>query len=194
MIDDLYFDAFPEIESQRLIFRKFALEDSEEIYAIRSNDAVMKYMDADFHNNIQDAKTFIENGMETYRKKEGLFWVIMDKKTQAFVGDFSFWRIDRKNVRAEIGYTMKPRFWGQGYMTETLTTLIDFGFTKLGIHSFVANINPENNNSRKLLLKIGFQKEGYFRENYCYHGTFLDSETYGLLISDFRQKSHQVFL
>lgn len=191
MINDKYFTQFPEIESQRLIFRQFVVEqDAKEIFSIRSNNDVMLYMDADFHNTIEQSRTFIKNGMEKYNKKEGLFWAIMDKETKEFIGDFSFWRIDRKNVLAEIGYTLKPKFWGKGYMSETLSTLIEFGFDKLGIHSFVANINPVNNNSRKLLLKMGFQKEGYFRENYYYKGKFLDSEMYGLLKSDFKQKSH----
>ncbi len=88
-----------------------------------------------------------------------------------------------------VGYTLKPKFWGKGYMSETLSTLIEFGFEKLGVHTFVANINPANSNSRKLLLKMGFQKEGYFRENYYINGKFFDSETYGLLKSDFKRKS-----
>jgi len=36
------------------------------------------------------------------------------------------------------------------------------------------------------LLKIGFQKEAYFRENYFYNGAYLDSEIYSLLAKDFK--------
>ena len=49
-------------------------------------------------------------------------------------------------------------------MTETLKTLIKFGFDKINFHSIEANVNPGNISSIKLLEKIGFKKEAYFKE------------------------------
>jgi ribosomal-protein-alanine N-acetyltransferase len=48
-------------------------------------------------------------------------------------------------------------------MTETLNTLIRFGFDDLNLHSYV---NIKNDNSKALLLKFGFKLEAYFRENF----------------------------
>jgi len=48
-----------------------------------------------------------------------------------------------------------------------------------------ANINPANENSRRLLLSLGFVKEAYFKENYFYNGEYLDSEIYSLLGKNF---------
>ena len=70
-------------------------------------------------------------------------------------------------------------------MKEAIKTLIHFAFHTFNLNSLEANINPKNQNSRSILLKLGFQKEAYFRENYFYNGVFLDSEIYSLLKSDF---------
>ena len=69
-------------------------------------------------------------------------------------------------------------------MSETMSTIVEFGFNELNLHSIEANINPSNNPSRKLLLNSGFKKEAYFRENYFHDGKYLDSEIYSLLAKD----------
>jgi ribosomal-protein-alanine N-acetyltransferase len=51
------------------------------------------------------------------------------------------------------------------------------------LHSIEARINPENTGSSKILTKLAFIKEGYFKENYFYNGAFLDSEIYSLVMA-----------
>lgn len=185
-INDRYFESFPNLESERLLFRQFNLSDAPDIYSIRSDPKVMQYMDDDFHQSLQESENFISSNLEAYAKKEKLFWALVEKSSHHFIGDFSFWRIDRKNARAEIGYTLKPAFWGNGFMKEAMRVLIDFSFRELNLHSIEANVNPKNENSKKVLTALAFQKEAYFRENYFFNGVFLDSEIYSLLESDFR--------
>lgn len=188
MINDIHFENFPRLESERLLFRKFYLKDAIDIQLIRSNDAVMSYMDSEYHNTIEDSEKFISKNLERYANKVGIFWAIIDKKEEKFIGDFAFWNIIRENHRAEIGYTLKPEHWGKGYMTETLNRIIEFGFKDLNLNSFEAEINPKNKNSEKALVRIGFKKEAYFKENRYFNGEYLDSEIYSLLEGDFIPK------
>ncbi|MFC5045061.1 GNAT family N-acetyltransferase [Aquimarina hainanensis] len=184
MINEQYFEDFPVLETTRLTLRSLVLTDASEIYSIRSNVKAMQYMDTVLHHTIADTEKFVTLNLKTYQKKEGLFWVLIEKNTDQFIGDFSFWKVNRRNSRAEIGYSLHPDFWGKGYMKEAMKTILHFGFTKLKLHSIEANINPDNNNSRKVLKGIGFQKEAYFREHYYYNGEYLDSEIYSLLEND----------
>ncbi len=66
-------------------------------------------------------------------------------------------------------------------MSEALEAVINYAFNTLKLHSIEANINPENNASRQLLIKAGFNKEAYFKENYYFNGHFIDSEIYSLI-------------
>ena len=111
--------------------------------------------------------------------------MLEEKSSGKTIGDFSFWKIDLKHHRAEIGYTLDPNFWGKGYMKEAMIRLFSFGFKDFKLHSFEANINPKNDKSKGILLKLGFQKEAYFKENFFYNGEYLDSEIYCLLEKNF---------
>ncbi len=184
MINEHYFDEFPRLQTPRLLLRKQELKDAPHLQQMRSNAQVMKYMDSDRHDDLQASETFIMKNLKRYKQKSGFFWAITSADGGSYLGDIILRKIDRINARAEIGYTLKPEFWGRGYMKEAMRAVIAFGFKDLGLHSIEANINPANTTSRELLLKMGFVKEAYFRENYYYNGRFLDTELYSLLERD----------
>lgn len=186
MINDIYFNDFQSLESERLLLRKLELKDAPEVQLIRSDEKVMIYMDSERQLTVQYSEKFISRNLKMYEEKTGIFWAIIEKSTNKFIGDFAFFKIDHKNSRAEIGYTLKPAFWGKGFMKEAMLSTFNFGFNELNLHSLEANINPKNNNSRTILTKMGFRKEAYFRENYYYNGDYLDSEIYSLLKSEFQ--------
>ena len=190
MINKNHFNYFPVLESERLIFRQFNIKDADLIYKLRTNQKVMSFMDNYKHTSLKDSKNFIQKNNTIYANKKGIFWLIELKSTHEKIGDFAFWNINHQHKRGEIGYALLPEYWGKGYMTETLKTILKFGFEELNLHSIEANINPKNDNSRQLLNRIGFKKEAYFKENYYFDGKFIDSEIYSLLESDFNQSQN----
>ena len=188
MINEVHLKEFPNLKSKRLLLRKLTVEDAGEVQRIRSDEKVMTYMDSNKHLTVAYSENFISEGLKIYEQKNGLFWALIEKSSGRFIGDFAYWKIDSKNSRAEIGYTLNPEYWGKGLMKEAMIEIINFGFEQLGLHSIEANINPKNQNSRGILEKVGFKKEAYFRENYFFNGAYLDSEIYCLLKRDFQQK------
>lgn len=186
IINEKVFKEFPFLESDRLIFRNFLWSDAQKLFEIRSNEKVMSYMDTAKHQTIQDAIGLISKINTSFSEKTGINWVIMEKSSEQFIGYFGFWRLMPEHCRAEIGYALSPEFWGKGYMTEAINTLIDFGFNKLKLHSIEANVNPDNINSIKLLEKAGFKREAYFHENYFFNDRYIDSAIYSLLENDVR--------
>ena len=184
-INDDVFDRFPNLETKRLILENFTIEDSEEIFKIRSDDRVMKYLDRDNHKTVDESKTMIQKIIQSYKDRAGINWVIRKKISLEVIGYIGFWNLIRENVRAEIGYASKPEYWGKGYMSETLYKVLDFGFNEFKLHSVLGNVNPKNERSIKLLKKFGFKEEAHFREDYLYNGKYLDSVIYCLLESDF---------
>ena len=183
-IDKSIFNSFPEFESERLLFRKFLLSDAKDLLLIRSNDDVMRFMDVPRHNSISDSEKLIQLIDESYKKESGIDWSIIEKHSNSFIGYIGFIRIFPEHCRAEIGYALKREYWGKGYMYETINRIVRFGFENMKLHSIEANVNPENERSKKVLEKIGFKKEAYFRENYLFDGKFLDSIIYSLLEKD----------
>jgi ribosomal-protein-alanine N-acetyltransferase len=185
MVNETYFTTFPLLETERLVLRAATLEDAAALQSIRTNPEVMQYMDTFYHDALQVSKDFITYNIEGFANKKVIYWMIEEKASGKTIGDFSFWKIDSKHHRSEIGYTLDPNYWGKGYMKEAMLRLFSFGFKDFNLRSFEANINPKNDKSKRILLKLGFQKEAYFRENFFYNGEYLDSEIYCLLEKDF---------
>jgi len=183
-INETVFDTFPELESERLLYRAYTTEDAETLFHMRSHPDVSKYMDTAVPKHSEDTRRRIEGYHKAFDDKKGITWAIIEKQSNALIGDFGIWRIDKQNSRGEIGYILHPTFWKKGYMNEAMHTLIRFGFKVLNLHSYEANVNIDNKRSKTLLLKLGFKLEAYFRENFYYDGQFLDSEIYCLLKSD----------
>ncbi|MEJ2658306.1 MAG: GNAT family N-acetyltransferase [Desulfobacterales bacterium] len=184
-INKKVFDQFPELESDRLKYRQITFRDSETLFELRKNKEVMRFMDTEAMKSITESEKLIKSIGESYWMNTGISWGIIEKSINAFIGYFGFWRIDPKHCIVEIGYLLHPDYWSKGYMKETAAKLIEFGFRELHLHSLEANVNPENLPSMKLLEKIGFRKEAYFRENFLFQNEFKDSVIYSVLESDF---------
>lgn len=184
------FSRFPEIETKRLILRRFALTDAVGYLELRSNEEAMRYMDRPYFDTKEEAKEAIKKIHQEYRDKEGIWWALADKRNNKFMGYVGFKDINQKDKSAEIGYILHPDYWASGWMTEAVDAVLDFVFRELNLHRVVGNINPSNEASRGLLLKFGFQKEAYFREDYYFAGEFLDSEIYGLLAAEFESLNY----
>lgn len=187
-INKKVFDQFENLESNRLKYRQITLQDSRALFEIRSNQEVMRFMGRDKMKSVSESEDLIKSVTESFKSGTGINWGITERSADLMIGFFGFWKIDASNCRAEIGYALHPDHWGKGYMNEAARTLIDYGFKKLGLHSIEANVDPRNLSSIKLLEKIGFKKEAYFRENFLRNNKFEDSVIYSLLERDLIQK------
>ena len=178
----LSFTIFPVLETDRLILREHTLADAKTWFALRHNPDVMRYIDRDSPKDIEEVEDYIKGLIAGFEQGESMGWAIALKDSpQQMIGNIVFWRMDFPNYRAEIGYLIDPAYWRKGLVSEALTAIIAFAFEDMKLHSIEANINPLNEASRKLLMKQGFVKEAYFREDYYFNGKFLDSEIYSLV-------------
>ncbi len=80
---------------------------------------------------------------------------------------------------ATVGYWTGAPFAGQGRMTAALKTLSDFAFRGLGLHRLEAACVPDNEPSRRVLLKSGFVHEGTARAYLKINGVWRDHLLFG---------------
>jgi [ribosomal protein S5]-alanine N-acetyltransferase len=172
---------FPELYTERLLLRRFTESDANVMYAMRSHEAVMQYMDMRKTETYAEAKAKLEEMNADIDSNIGITWCISLLDHNDMIGYVSIWRIDAANYRGEVGYAISPNFWGKGFASEALAEVVKFGFSQLHLHSLEAIINPNNNSSAKVLEKQGFVREAHFKENYFFDGKFLDSVVYSKL-------------
>jgi ribosomal-protein-alanine N-acetyltransferase len=173
--------SFPIIETPRLILRDIRLEDAQRFFELRSNPEVMKYMDREPFRSIHDAEEMLKDAIEAYRKQAAVNWAITSKDDEKMMGYVCLLKWQKQHFRAEVGYALLPDHQGKGIMSEAVAAVITYGFETLNLHRIEADVNPDNIASIKLLEKLNFQREAYFRENFFFNGKFLDSVIYGLL-------------
>jgi ribosomal-protein-alanine N-acetyltransferase len=85
---------------------------------------------------------------------------------------------------ASLGYWVGEPFAGQGYMTVALPLVLDFSFDRLRLHRVEAACLPSNFPSRALLVRAGFQQEGYARQYLCIEGKWQDHLLFAILRQD----------
>ena len=178
---ELNFNPFPVLTTERLVLRKFEYTDVPAFFEVRSNAQIMQYIARPLAKTLNDAADLIKVINDLLNSNSGITWCISLKNTNEFIGSIGFWRIEKENYRAEIGYLLNPAFQGSGLMQEAIKTVIQYGFGVMNLHSMQANVSPGNAGSIKLLEKNNFMREAYFKENYFHNGAFADTIVYTLL-------------
>lgn len=182
---DIHFESFPTLTTRRLILREIFASDAEILFDLRSHPDVIKYLDRDGDKDVYEVDALIQQLNQSLVEGDGVHWGISFRDgNDEIVGVLSFWRIDKKNHRGELGYMLHPNFWRQGIMHEAIHAVLDYGFRRMRLHSVEANTSAGNGASQALLLKCGFVQEAHFRENWYYDGVFSDSLIFCKLASD----------
>jgi [ribosomal protein S5]-alanine N-acetyltransferase len=175
------FTPFPHLTTERLNLRQVYPADAKQLLLLRSDKKVMQYLDRPSFKSEDEALEMIERMIKDVANNDGISWAIALKEDTAMIGTIGFWRMDKGNHRAEIGYMLLPEFHGKGLMQEAMAAAIKYGFDEARFHSIEANVNPGNVASINILERNQFVREAYYRENYYYDGKFLDSAIYSLL-------------
>jgi [ribosomal protein S5]-alanine N-acetyltransferase len=172
---------FQNLSSERLLLRKLTPNDVNEMFAIRSNEDVMKYIPRPLcktKEEVLELITLMQNKLET---NEACNWAITLKNDDKLIGFIGHYNIKWEHFRSEIGYMLAPKYHGKGIATESTKLLVDFGFNQMKMHSLEAIIDPANVASARVLEKNGFVKEAHLKENGFYNGKFLDTIIYSLI-------------
>jgi ribosomal-protein-alanine N-acetyltransferase len=175
------FNPFPNLETERLLLRRIDYDDVDEIFALRSDKEVMKYIPRPLVNNAEEALVHIAIIDEKIDTNEGINWAITLKGDGKLIGVIGHYRIKPEHFRAEIGYMLLPEYHGKGIISEALKEVVNYGFEVMNLHSVEAIIDPENSASEKVLQKNGFIKEAHLKENEYFDGRFLDTVIYSLI-------------
>jgi ribosomal-protein-alanine N-acetyltransferase len=177
----LNFNPFPLLETERLFLRNITEDDTREMFFLRSDAEVMKYIARPLHKNMEETVVFIKNIHESHEKQDLINWAIALKSDNILIGTIGYYRMQKEHDRAEVGYMLHPDFRKKGIMQEALTAIIEYGFTQMNLHSIEAVIDPRNKASETILVRNNFVKEAHFKENYFFDGAYLDSAHYSLL-------------
>lgn len=152
------------LETDRLILRKFTLDDVENMYKNWAADKeTSKYLDWDVHESVDVTRVFIKNCIDSY-DNEGLKWIVELKGSHEVIGNISVVSIHKKDLNAEIGYCYGSKYWNNGYATEALKKVIEFLLNDCDMHLVEARHISGNPASGRVMQKAGMAKEATLRD------------------------------
>jgi [ribosomal protein S5]-alanine N-acetyltransferase len=177
------FDAFPEIETDRLLLREIMPSDAPAIFSIFSDEEVTRYYDLYTYTDINQAEELIEFFDESFELERALRWGIERKSDNRLIGTCGY--VWLRRYRGEIGYELARAEWRQGYMQEALDAIIEFGFNELDLNRIEALVMEQNVASAALLQKLGFRQEGFLRQHDFFKNAFHNMRLFALLREEY---------
>jgi ribosomal-protein-alanine N-acetyltransferase len=158
---------FKALNTERLVLRRLNDSDIPNLFIMRSDQETNQYVDVRLDISYEDTKVYIDKMNKGIDENEWLIWGI--ELNHELIGSISLWNFSDDEKEAELGYGLAKKYFHQGYMSEALSKVIDYGFNELNLDRIFAFTSIDNEPSKKLLSKKGFShvdtitEPGYFQ-------------------------------
>lgn len=175
---------FSMIETPRWWLNKPTKYDRKPLLAIFSDPKIIEHYDVERFKSIEEADRLIAYFDARFNSNTGIRWAIRNKSSGEFLGTCGFTNWNEFDHSAVVGYELSKDYWGKGYATEAVGTIINFIFAE-SFHFYVnrveALILPSNKPSEKLVKSLGFRLEGTLRGKCYWNNDFHDMNMFGIL-------------
>ena len=135
-------------------------------------------------NTEAQTQQFVSEAVQAWAQRPQVRFAFVIEVDGAVVGNAEFKL--RDSSQGEIGYLVHPDAWGRGIATRTAIELLEFGFTKHGLHRIYGTCDPRNTASGRVLQKVGMRHEGRLRETIQLRDGWRDSDLYAILDHEWR--------
>ena len=123
---------------------------------------VNQYLETRFQ--VQDHQSCLEFVKRMQEDANEELFAIYTVDNNEHIGNCKLGAINKFHHTAEISFFIGSKsFWGAGYATEVVSHLVKFGFEDLGLEKITAGCYESNKGSKKVLIKAGFEIEGFHK-------------------------------
>jgi ribosomal-protein-alanine N-acetyltransferase len=143
---------FPVLTTERFILRQLSDSDGQEVFLLRSDAAINKYLGRQPSKTLEEALGFIEK----IRINSLSYWAIVPKGNEKLVGTICLFDVSEELKRCEIGYELLSEFQGKGFMREAAKKIIEYSIQTLGLETIDAYTHKDNQSSTSLLKELKF--------------------------------------
>lgn len=175
-----------QYETRRLILKVLDPDYANDVLHFYLNDMELfeKY-EADRSSNFYTAEHHrtilqLEYGL-TLKLAQVRFYVFLKADPETIIGTVCLYDISKTYSKADLGYKFSSSQHHKGYASEAVEKLLDIAFTELNLHRICAHVQESNIPSIRLLVGLGFEKEGICRDYLCLHGNWTDHLQYSLI-------------
>ena len=178
------------LETDRLLLRKFKIEDAEDMYNNWASDnEVTKYLSWKTHSNIEETKEILKSWIENYSKNDFYQWAIVLKENNQAIGSIGADKNDSIEM-VNIGYCISRKYWDKGITSEAFERIIKFFFEEVKLNRIESCHNEKNIYSGRVMLKCGLKKEGVLRDALKDNSGIVDCLIYSILRREYFENNN----
>ena len=180
-----------EIQTDRLLLRRFRNADLDAFVEYRSNESVARFQSWDESYSKADAERFLAEDSNVAPGQPGqwLQIAIEDRGTGKLCGDCAVRVTAEQPQTAELGVTLAPHYQHGGIASEAVTATLDWLFDEQDMHRVYAQTDDRNEAAHRLVERLGFRLEGRLIEADWFVGEWTTLRIYAVLKKDTRPGS-----
>ncbi len=180
--------AFPILTTERLVLREITADDAEFWLRNFSDATVVEFTAFEPPQDLEAAKAEIEAYCtRPFREETGFRWGMALKASDVLVGTLGYHNWEHEpDRRARMGYDLLPEHRGRGLMTEAMETVLAYGFKTMNLNRAEALVDPRNAQSIRLVERLGFHRDAYYRQSTRFRDRFYDDVVFSLLAREWR--------
>lgn len=155
-----------EIRTERLLLRRARIGDLADIHSVLGDPRATRYWSTPPHADLEESRAWLDSMIHAPADASDDFVIQLGDRV---IGKAGCWRLP------EIGYILHPDFWGRGYASEALRAVLDHIFRRPEVDRIIADVDPRNQASLRLLERLGFRETGRARGTWHVNGEICDS-------------------
>jgi RimJ/RimL family protein N-acetyltransferase len=147
------------LETERLALRRVTVEDSEFILELLNDPAWLRFIGDKGVRTIDAARDYILKTLVAMYERLGFGLYLAELKDGGVpIGICGLIKRDSLE-EVDIGFAFLPRFRGKGYAYESASAVMAYGKKHFGLNRLLAITSPDNNDSVRVLERLGFNFE-----------------------------------
>lgn len=150
----------PQLQTERLLLRRWRFTDIERCAAMNADPDVMEHFPATL--SAAESAGFVERVEECFEQHGYGLWAVEIPGEAPFVGCVGLWPVEIDvdfSPAVEIGWRLARPFWGRRIATEAATAAMSFGFEELGLSEIVSFTAATNMRSRRVMARLGMLRD-----------------------------------
>lgn len=151
------FSPFPTLHTPRLVLRQLNDKDVPQIFFLRSDPGVNRFIERTPLVTHNEAQAFINRINQGIEDRTFLYWAVCLKGSKSLIGTICLWNFNDDYTEAEMGYELYPSYHRKGIMSEAMAAVIHHGFLEVRLYAIEAFTHHLNEASTRLLDQHGFE-------------------------------------
>jgi [ribosomal protein S5]-alanine N-acetyltransferase len=162
------------IQTKRCLLRRPSADDFPAIFSATRHPGFNDGMQWEPPTTMEELNEPLRENVLAWNRGKMFVFTIADPDSNSLLGRIGIRKTDRAAVW-NLGFWTHPEHQGRGYMTESVTAMLRFGFDGLGATQIEASYALWNKSSRRVLEKVGMRFIGYIPHAFQKKGRWIEA-------------------